>query len=90
MSPIVGVAPTIGLPHGRGNVFVDNPNAAIFMAMKNVRHACVLQMLFAFLTAGSRELGNLFGMKMEKVSGNGAVASQKLNIDSSHVDGHSC
>ena len=71
-------------------MFVHNLNAAIFMAMKNVRHARVVQMLFAFLTAGSGELGDLFGMQMEKISGNGAVAPHKLNIDSTHVDGHSC
>ena len=89
MSPW-GIDPIISSPHGRGNVLVHNPNAAIFMAVKNVSHACVLQMLFAFLTAGSRELGDLFGMQMEKVSGNGTVVSQKLNINSSHVDRHFC
>ena len=65
---------SLRLLHGRRNVFVHNPDFAILMAMKNVRHACVVQMLFAFLTAGSGELGDLLGMQMEKISGNGAVA----------------
>ena len=69
---------------------MHNPNAAIFIAMKNVRDARILQMLFAFLTAGGGELGDVFGMQMEQVSGNGAVATKKLNIDSSHVDSHFC
>lgn len=71
-------------------MFVHNLNAAIFMAMKNVCHTRVVQMLFAFLASGSRELGDLLGMQMEKISGNSAIAPHKLNVNSTHVDGHSC
>src|SRR6185369_2935990 len=75
---------------GYGDVFVNNAQNAVVLALKDVGDPGILQMLFRRARAGGRNAGNLLGIQMNCVGGHGMVRAKQFHVNFTDLDSGSC